>query len=124
MLWGLQAPERFPARVAKALCDPANSVHVSVVSFWEISLKAGLGKLILHGADAGDFPRFVTEAGWEIHPMSAEVAASLGRLPQLDEHLEPFDRLIMWTAISEGFSLVSRDRAFSRYSGHRVMLCW
>ena len=43
-LWALHAPNLLSASGRTALQAPANSVHVSVVTFWEISLKAGLGK--------------------------------------------------------------------------------
>jgi PIN domain nuclease of toxin-antitoxin system len=104
--------------------DPENSVHVSVISLWEISIKAGLGKLTLHGADVADFPGFVTSAGWNLHPLEPGVASTYGRLPRVEDHRDPFDRLIVWTALCERFTLVSGDRAFSGYAPHGLKLCW
>ena len=124
LLWALQDADRLSAPARRALKNPGNTVSVSVVSFWEIGLKFGLGKLALDGAEPEDFPRFVADAGWQIHPLSPRLAASAGRLPRLPEHRDPFDRLLIWTAISENFSLVSQDEAFAEYVPHGLKLCW
>lgn len=124
LIWALQDVGRLSAPARKALQAPQNDLSVSVVSFWEISLKSGLGKLTLQGAAPEDFPRFVVEAGWHILPLSQEIAASSGRLPRLPEHRDPFDRLLIWTAIQEGFSLVSSDDALPHYSPHGLKICW
>lgn len=124
LLWALQAPDRLSAAARKALQDPQNPVFISVASFWEISLKCGLGKLRLEGAEPEDFPRFVAEAGWGILPLPPEIAASSGRLPRLPEHRDPFDRLLVWTAMREGLTLVSRDAAMRLYAPHGLKTCW
>ncbi len=124
LLWALQDAQRLSPSARQALKHPANSVSVSVVSLWEISLKSGLGKLTLHGADPEDIPRFVEEAGWQIIPLSAGVAASSGRLPRPPDHRDPFDRLLIWTAINEGFALVSGDGALPAYVPHGLKICW
>jgi PIN domain nuclease of toxin-antitoxin system len=124
LLWALQHTARLSAPARRALKHPDNSVSVSVVSFWEISLKSGLGKLTLHGGDPEDIPRFVEEAGWQITPLTASLAASAGRLPRLPEHRDPFDRLLIWTAINEDFTLVSGDEAFPGYAPHGLRICW
>ena len=123
-LWALQDSGQLSAPARRALKNPDNSVSVSVVSFWEISLKSGLGKLALHGAEPEDFPRFVVEAGWSILPLSGEIVASSGRLLRIPEHRDPFDRLLIWTAINEGFALVSGDDDFPAYAPHGLKLCW
>ena len=124
VLWALQGPGQLSAPARRALKDPDNSVSVSVVSFWEISLKSGLGKLTLHGAKPEDFPQFVEEAGWEVISLPADTAASAGRLPRPTDHRDPFDRLLIWTAINEGFSLVSGDDDFPDYVPHGLKICW
>ena len=124
LLWALQDTAQLSAPARRALKNPDNSISVSVVSFWEISLKSGLGKLALHGAEPEDFPRFVVEAGWNILPLSEKTAASSGRLPRLPEHRDPFDRLLIWTAINEGFALVSGDDTFPDYVSHGLKICW
>jgi PIN domain nuclease of toxin-antitoxin system len=124
LLWALQDARRLSAPARKALKNPDHTITVSVVSFWEISLKFGLGKLVLRGAVPEDIPRFVEETGWHVIPLSIGTAASAGRLPRPTEHRDPFDRLLIWTAINEGFALVSGDDDFPAYAPHGLKICW
>ena len=123
-LWALHNPRLLSAPARQALQSPDHTVLVSVVTFWEISLKTGLGKLSFKGVDPEDYPALAVESGWMIHPLSPGLAASAGRLPRLPEHRDPFDRLLIWTAISENFPLVSKDEAFADYVPHGLKLCW
>ena len=121
LLWALQEPRRLTGRARICLEDAGNSVHVSSLSFWEISLKISIGKLAIQGASPEEFPGFVKEAGWSILPFSSETAASFARLPRSGTHKDPFDR--MWTAIREGLTLVSRDQALQEYESFGLQLC-
>jgi PIN domain nuclease of toxin-antitoxin system len=124
LLWALQDAQSLSAPARRALKNPDNTISVSVVSFWEISLKCGLGKLALHDASPEDIPRFVEEAGWAIHPLTPQHAASAGRLPRNTDHRDPFDRLLIWTAINDDFALVSGDGHFPFYVPHGLKICW
>ena len=123
-LWALHNPRLLSAPARQALQSPDHTVLVSVVSFWEISLKTGLEKLSFKGVDPEDYPALAVESGWMIHPLSPRLAASAGHLPRLPEHRDPFDRLIIWTAVSEKFFLVSGDDAFPAYAPHGLKICW
>ena len=124
LLWALQDPGRLSASARRTLKNSENTISVSVVSFLEISLKSGLGKLRLHGTEPRAIPRFVEEAGWQITPLSSDIAASSGRLPRPTEHRDPFDHLLVWSAIQEDFVLVSRDNAMQIYVPHGLKICW
>ena len=51
--------------------------------------------------------------------------AAVGRSFQTPtDHRDPFDRLLIWTAINEGFSLVSGDDDFPDYVPHGLKICW
>ena len=124
LLWALQDAKQLSATARRALQNPAHTISVSVVSFWEISLKSGLGKLSLHQASPEDIPRFVEDTGWTIHPLSPFIAAGAGRLARPTDHRDPFDRLLIWTALNEGFSLVSGDDKFPAYVPFGLKICW
>ncbi len=123
-LWALHEPALLSASARKALKDPACSVHVSVVTFWEIGLKAGLGKLSFEGVSPEEYPDFATESGWLVHSLLPATASSAGRLPRPTDHRDPFDRLLIWTAINEDFTLVSGDDQFPAYTVHGLKICW
>jgi len=55
-------------------------VAVSVVTFWEISLKYTLGKLELTGIEPEELPDFADQMNLEILPLTAVEAASFHNL--------------------------------------------
>jgi PIN domain nuclease of toxin-antitoxin system len=79
-LWALHQPSQLSAAARKALQNPAHRVHVHVATFWEISLKAGLGKLRFANVTPEDYPALAVQAGWIVHPLEPTLAASSGRL--------------------------------------------
>ena len=52
------------------------------------------------------------------------VPVRAGRLPRPTDHRDPFDRLLIWTAINEDFTLVSGDDDFPDYVPHGLKICW
>ncbi|GAB4253605.1 MAG: type II toxin-antitoxin system VapC family toxin [Candidatus Methylacidiphilales bacterium] len=123
MLWALLEPRRLTARARAILENPDHEVVVSSISFWEISLKHSLGKLDIQGAQPEDFPTFVEQAGWNILSLSPQTAASFSRLPRSARHRDPFDRMLVWTAIHQELTLISRDRTLSEYQAFGLRLC-
>ena len=105
------------------IIDLKNNVHVSVVSFFEISLKYSTGRLELKGLLPDDFPKLSTEMGFSILELSPETVSSFYRLPKTDNK-NPFDRLIAWEAIKSGMSLVTRDKGFDSYAGFGLKTIW
>ena len=87
LLWALHDPDKLSNTARKALTDPDNTIHVSAVSFWEISLKASRGKLFLDGVRFEDFPVMATEEDWQIH--SGITAANVR--PRKSNYKDPFE---------------------------------
>jgi len=123
MLWALQSPEKLGTESQRALQCRENSIHVSPVSFWEISLKFALGKLRIEGATPVELPGFVARAGWNILELQAPTAASFHCLPVVLGHKNPFDGLLIWTAIHEKLVFVSKDRALPEYEKLGLEIC-
>ena len=123
-LWALQEPEQLSATARRALQRAENEVSVSVVSFWEISIKSALGKLPLEGGGPEDMPQFATQAGFNIIPLAPDTAATMAKLPRLPEHRDPFDRILVWTAIQHNLHLVSRDKKIAAYASAGLRICW
>lgn len=96
---------------------------VSVVAFWEISLKFALGKLELSGVEPDELPSFADQMGLSILPISQSKAASFHKLPRL-LHKDPFDRFIIWQAIQRKMTLISKDREFKEYRKFGLKTHW
>ncbi len=113
-LWSLFEPEKIANKAAAAIRSQQNSIFVSAISFWEISLKYSLGKLALEGIAPHELPDFAAKINFEMLNLSIEDAASFYRLPRFP-HKDPFDRIIIWQAIQNNMILISRDREISQY---------
>ena len=108
LLWDLAADERLSRRHL-ALMRDAKPKFVSIVSMWEIAIKAALGKLRM----SDDFIVIIREAGIEILPIRAEHTFAVRDLPH--HHRDPFDRMLIAQARVEGLTMLTADRAFSAY---------
>lgn len=110
LVWGITAPEELPQGVREILT--AGEVIASVVSYWELMLKKGRPTALV--LDPKDWwARYVTRPAVEVLPVRVN---HVDRLDALAEwHRDPFDRMLIAQALAEGYSLVSRDRAFAQY---------
>ncbi|SFD81363.1 type II toxin-antitoxin system VapC family toxin [Streptomyces aidingensis] len=108
VLWWLSdSPEL--SEETKILLDTEPGVCVSAVSPWEVAIKQSLGKL--KGPD--DLPERVRDCQFRSLPITAGHGVRAGRLPH--HHRDPFDRLLVAQAQTEGLTLVTRDQHIPRY---------
>ena len=122
-LWSLFTTDKLSKAVVREIKSPNNDVAVSVVTFWEISLKYALGKLELIGVKPEELPDFAAQMNLEILPITAAEASSFHKLPRLS-HKDPFDRIIIWQAIQRKMTLVSKDRYFKAYRKFGLKTFW
>src|ERR1700729_4128899 len=99
-LWLVAGDSKLSPHVAAAVRDPKNAVFLSVISFWEISLKHSLGKLPLPQPPAQFVPQ--QRDMHLIAPLVLDEAAvaQLSGLPAL--HRDPFDRMLVCQAKAHG----------------------
>ncbi len=122
-LWALFSPEKLSHAAIREIKIPDNYLAVSVVSFWEISLKYALGKLELIGVKPDDLPHYAQQMHLETLQISPVEASSFYLLPRL-EHKDPFDRLIIWQALQRKMTLISKDKNFQAYSQWGLKTLW
>ena len=124
LLFALARSKGLSAEAATFLRDRHNEVFVSVISFWEISLKASLGKLSLSGVSPDQIPEYALRLGLTFLPLAADTASTFHQLPKIGKHRDPFDRMLVWQAIRENLVLISRDRAMGAYETCGLNLLW
>jgi PIN domain nuclease of toxin-antitoxin system len=124
LLFALANSKELSPPAANFLEDRRNEVFVSIVSFWEISLKASIGKLGLTGISPDQIPGYVLSIGFTFLPLAAETASTFHQLPRIGKHRDPFDRMLVWQGIREDLVLVSRDRAMGAYEACGLSLLW
>jgi PIN domain nuclease of toxin-antitoxin system len=113
-LWAVEDNPRLPQAARPLLVDPTTALFVSVVSLWEIAIKHALGRgqeaMPMSAADA---LRFFQAAGYGITPVRSDHVLMLEGLPR--HHPDPFDRLLVATALSEPCRLLTHDAQLRLY---------
>lgn len=114
VMLGVVEPDiyRLPSTIGNLLAKDDHLYFVSVASLWEISIKNRLGKLPLDCPLAA-WPSLLATLGVSLIDISVEhVLADLDPTPDTKD---PFDRLILSTAMIENMRLVTVDRALSAH---------
>ena len=123
LLWVLFEDEQLSEKAKVAIKKPENEILVSIVSYWEISLKYALDKLELQGIVPEELPKKSKEINIETLEISEEEASSFYHLPR-QKHKDPFDRLIIWQAINRKMPLISKDKPIKEYQKFGLEILW
>jgi PIN domain nuclease of toxin-antitoxin system len=112
-LWWVTDDDRLSERAGELIADGANDVYFSAASAWEIAIKAGLGR-IRFSEDAWSLtPQQLERNAFQALPIHVAHAVAVIALPDL--HRDPFDRLLVAQAMTEGLTIVSGDENVARY---------
>ncbi|GAA4406295.1 PIN domain-containing protein [Quisquiliibacterium transsilvanicum] len=96
----------------RSLVEAADETFVSSVSLWELTIKAGLGKVRI---DLSAFAEQVESMGFTWLPIENAHILTLTVLPGFDDHRDPFDRLLLAQSMSEPLILLTVDGKLGRY---------
>jgi PIN domain nuclease of toxin-antitoxin system len=106
----------LPKKATRAILQ--NDRYLSAASLWEVAIKSAKGKL------PPISEQHVTEAARDlvvtILPITPQHVYRVFSLPL--HHRDPFDRIIIATALTEQLPLISGDRDFAKYRG--LQLIW
>jgi len=114
MLWAITDTKKLSKGIKDILINPENRIVISVVSFWEVALKSAIGKLEVTGFSPEDFPAACVQVGFEIECLSAEDSSTYHQL-KATYHKDPFDRMLIWQAIRNDYTLISVDANVKKY---------
>jgi len=123
LLWILFKDEELSEKARAAIKNSENEIFVSVITFWEISLKYGIGKLELENITPEEIPYKSKEISIETINLTENEAATFFKLPRI-KHKDPFDRLIIWQAINRNITLISKDKAMKEYENFGLRILW
>ena len=124
LLWSIGQSHRLSATARDLIRDRANEIVVSSVSLWEISLKYGIGKLVLGGMAPDDIPVHCERLGFRFLRLDPGDASSYHTLPRIVEHRDPFDRMLVHQCVRMRASLVTRDARLACYAPYGLVLIW
>lgn len=116
LVWALSDPDALGAEARGALA--ASMFTASVANLWELVLKSSKpGALVTDPVRWWE--KYVTGTGIPALAIRTAHVRALAGLPEL--HRDPFDRILVAQALTEGLTLVSKDAALARYG---VPMIW
>lgn len=118
VLWWIDDSARLSVRARAAISNPGHECLVSLVSVWEMAIKAHLGKLKLPKPVGLFVPDQLHANGFQQLDIAFRDVARVEALP--DHHRDPFDRLLIAQALERDLPVVTSDKVFRTYGVRRV----
>jgi PIN domain nuclease of toxin-antitoxin system len=118
LYWDLQK-ELLSDKALALLEDPKNNLFLSMASVWEIQIKVQIGKLKLNPTLSQTIADHEKSSQLTILPIHSQHIYNLSQLPF--HHKDPFDRMLISQAMTEGLSLLSKDAQITKY---QVNVIW
>jgi PIN domain nuclease of toxin-antitoxin system len=112
ILWAMSDHEKLSEKAKTEILSSENRKLVSLASAWEVAIKISLKKLFYEGG-VTRFLHQVEYDGFELIPISGKHITQVEKLPFY--HRDPFDRLIVATAIAEGMTILTADTNIHLY---------
>ena len=123
LFWSMCDENKLSEQVLSLINDPGNDVYFSSASVWEVAIK--------HSKNATNMPvggrEFVEGcllAGYLPLPISNQHVLAIEGLKRGNDqppHNDPFDRILIAQAKSEGMTLITHDGMFAGYGETCVM---
>ena len=112
-LWWVADDPRLSDRARSLIADGSNEVFFSAASAWEIVVKAALGRLRIDGEVKVFIDRQLEANAFEVLPIHLRHALAIAALPDL--HRDPFDRMLVAQASTEGLAILTGDQQVAAY---------
>ncbi len=120
LYWYIEGDPQLSGLARTLIEDSANEVFISPASYWEIAIKASIGKWVLNRPYEDFIDLCLNRYGFQILPILPAHTARLIHLPLPPKHKDPFDRLIVAQAIFEQMAVVSSDTQLDNYPVTRL----
>jgi PIN domain nuclease of toxin-antitoxin system len=117
-LWWVDDAPQLSRRARAAIANAENECLVSLASFWEMAIKASLGKLDLPAPMERFIPEQLAVNRFQRLDIDFRHVVRTAAMPF--HHRDPFDRLLAAQALEEDLTLVSGDPVFRKYKVRRL----
>ncbi|MEX1200368.1 MAG: type II toxin-antitoxin system VapC family toxin [Methylophaga sp.] len=114
LLWAAAEPDRLSEKAIKLINDSQNKLFFSAASIWEVVIKNSLNRPDF-SVDPHLLRRGLIENGYLELPITAQHTLAVVHLPEI--HKDPFDRILVAQAESEGILLLTVDDLVASYPG-------
>lgn len=117
-LWALEDSPKLPRKAREILLDEENEIFYSVASVWEVAIKHQ-NHPIAFPENEQRFANGCNNNGFVALPIVAKHIFSIKTLKRSEnapQHKDPFDRLLLAQAKSEGMALLTHDSLIPDYN--------
>ena len=112
-LWLFEGNERLSQTAQDIIFDDENEIYISIISAWEVAVKVSLNKLDFDGGSEAFL--FASEKNSiDLLGIQGDYIRIVEKLPYI--HHDPFDRLIISTAMSENMTIITIDENIQKYA--------
>ena len=112
IIWLIEDSPKMRLEMKEIVKHIQNDIYISSVSLWEIAIKINLNKLDL-GLSFDEVVAEIKNSDINILQIEDEYLSRLSKLPFL--HKDPFDRLIISTALVEDLTIITVDENIQKY---------
>lgn len=112
LLWASGPVDKLSQSARILLNDPQHDLVFSVASIWEVTIKIGLARDDFR-VDPHVLRRGLLDNGYSELAITAAHALAIQSLPAI--HRDPFDRMLVAQALSEGITLLTSDLRVAQY---------
>jgi len=123
-IWSILKTSSLSKNAHAIVTDANNEIYVSAVSFWEISLKMSIKKFSFENIDIKNFPKYARDMDFGIIDIRENESITFHELPLKEKHKDPFDRMLIWQAITKNMTMISKDELFEQYKKDGLKLVW
>jgi len=124
LIWAILETDKLSRNIKDIIIDKNNEICVSTVSFWEISLKTRIKKFSFENISIKDFPKYIKEMDFTVINLKEKETITFYELPQKENHKDPFDRMLIWQAITKDMIMISKDGFFDQYKEDGLKIIW
>lgn len=123
-IWSVMDSKKLSEKVRTIIEDSDNEIFISGISFWEIAIKTQLGKMKFENFNILHLPNIATQYGFSVFTPSSYDYVTFSELPVVENHKDPFDRMLIHTALRNNLILLSKDSCFDKYIDYGLQLLW
>lgn len=113
LIWLLSSPNQLSHKAQYIIQNPSNRLYYSPLSFSEMAIKVGNGKLAMADHWQMMYAKLLADKDIQAINQSWQDSMILQSLPF--HHKDPFDRMLISLAMQHKLTFISRDEHCAKY---------
>jgi PIN domain nuclease of toxin-antitoxin system len=123
LIWFQKNNPQLSKRVVTIIENPDNIILFSQISLFELAIKQKIGKMPEFLVSTDDIYKQGISDGFDFVSIHNNHIHEYSKVPLFETHRDPFDRLLIATAIEERATILSVDEKFKLYAD-QIALVW